>query len=311
MSLYRHQLPQLGEQLFLTDGGLETTLIFHEGVELPLFAAFDLLKTPAGTARLRDYYRQYAQLARDHKLGFILESPTWRASRDWATRLGHNTASLRKLNQAGIQLMEEIRAEFSAPGQPYVISGNIGPRGDGYQRGAQTIQEARDYHREQIELLAGTAADLVSAFTMTSIAEAAGIALAAHDSNMPVAISFTLETDACLPSGETLAEAIAAVDALTDSYPVYYMVNCAHASHFEEKLPGGRELTRLRGVRANASRCSHAELDESTTLDDGNPGEFGTDYLRLRRQMPHLCVVGGCCGTDLRHVEQICRQLAA
>lgn len=311
MSLHRHQLPQLGQQLFLTDGGLETTLIFHDGVELPLFAAFDLLRTAAGTARLRDYYRRYAMLAREHGLGFILESPTWRASSDWATRLGYDAAALRRSNQQAIHLMEEIRAAFATPAQPYVISGCIGPRGDGYQRGTLTAVEARDYHREQVSVFADTAADFITAVTMTSVAEAVGITLAARDCNMPVAVSFTLETDARLPTGETLAEAIDAVDALTDSYPAYYMVNCAHTSHFEQQLPQGAQLARLRGVRANASRRSHAELDEATELDAGNPGEFGGDYARLRTLLPALCVVGGCCGTDHRHMQEVCRQLAA
>lgn len=311
MTLYRNRLPQLGPQLFVSDGGLETTLIFHDGLELPLFAAFDLLKTPDGMTRLRSYYRRYASLARQHSLGFILESPTWRANRDWATRLGYDAHTLRLANQRAIALMEELRSEFAAPGQPYVISGCVGPRGDGYQRGTQDVETARAYHREQVETLAATAADFISAVTMTSVAEAVGVSLAARECSMPAVISFTLETNGRLPTGETLADAIAAVDAQTAQYPAYYMVNCAHTSHFEGQLPHGAARSRLRGVRANASCRSHAELDEATELDAGNPDEFGRDYARLRSLLPVLNVVGGCCGTDHRHVAAVCRQLAA
>ena len=308
---YRTQLPQLGESLFLTDGGLETTLVFIDGYELPLFSAYVLMQDEAGRKRLRDYFTQYAEIAKRHRLGFILEAPTWRASRGWAERIDIKPDQLASLNRASIALLEELRQVYDAPTQPVVISGCIGPHGDGYQSGKLNIQQALDYHREQVTTLATTTADMIGAITMTTIAEAAGIALAAREQGMPVAVSFTVETDGCLPGGESLQEAIRAVDAATDGYPAYYMVNCAHPTHFERDLPTGPELQRLRGIRANASKCSHEELDNSTALDAGNPGEFGEDYRRLRALLPALTVVGGCCGTDHRHVESICHNLAA
>lgn len=308
---YRTQLPQLGKDLFLTDGGLETTLFFIDGYELPLFSAYLLMEHEAGRQRLRDYFTQYAGIARRHNLGFILESQTWRASRGWAERLDITPERLAELNRASIALLEDLRQVHDTPARPFVISGCVGPHGDGYRVGSLSIQQALDYHREQVATFAGTSADMIGAITMTTVTEAAGVALAAREQRMPVAISFTVETDARLPGGESLQEAIAAVDAATDGYPAYYMVNCAHPTHFEHGLPSGPELQRLRGIRANASKCSHAELDNSTELDAGNPQEFGEDYRRLRELLPALTVVGGCCGTDHRHIEHICLNLAA
>lgn len=312
MSLYRHSLPQLEGDIFLTDGGIETSLIFQYGFDLPHFASFVLLEDQEGYQALRDYFRSYAQIAKDAGFAFILESPTWRSNQAWGYKVGYTEESLHDANLAAIALMESIRVEFEGPGQPFVISGNIGPRGDGYRADARmTIPEARHYHSVQISSFAMSAADCVSALTMNYVEEAIGVVLAAHDRNMPVIIAFTVETNGHLPSGESLDDAIATVDLATDGYPAYYMVNCAHPSHFESSLEAMRNIDRLRGIRANASRCSHAELDEAEALDDGNPQEFGQDYQRLRRRFPRLNVFGGCCGTDHRHISQIASQISA
>jgi S-methylmethionine-dependent homocysteine/selenocysteine methylase len=306
-SLYRHQLPLLAGELFLTDGGIETTLVFHDGIELPYFAAFDLLKTAEGTAALRAYFERYARLARTQGLGLVLEAPTWRANRDWAAKLGYDASALAAANRRAIELLLEIRADFATPGTPIVISGNLGPRGDGYRPGeTMGVSAARDYHSAQIETFAATDADLVAAFTMNYPQEAMGIALAARAAGMPVVISFTTETDGRLPSGTTLAEAIEATDEASGGHPAYYMINCAHPDHLIPALElGGAWRERVRALRANASRRSHAELDESTDLDIGNPEELGRQYAELRALLPRLTVVGGCCGTDHRHVEAI------
>jgi S-methylmethionine-dependent homocysteine/selenocysteine methylase len=312
MAKYRDRLPQLASDLFMTDGGLETELLFHDGRELPCFASFDLLKDAEGTGRLRRYYRQYAQTAVDKGLGLVLEAPTWRANRDWAARLGYDAAGLDAMNRAAIGLMLEIRDAFERPRSPMVISGNLGPRGDGYAPdGRMTVDEAEAYHGEQIATFAQTAADLVSAFTMNYVEEAIGVARAARRHGVPAVLSFTLETDGRLPSGDTLAEAIERTDAETGGYPAYYMINCAHPTHFDRVLDAAAPWAeRIRGVRANASCRSHAELDESTDLDDGDPHELGQHYRALRPRLPRLTVVGGCCGTDHRHVFAICEALA-
>lgn len=307
MAKYRNTLPQLGGSLYLTDGGIETTLIFHEGLDLPDFAAFHLLKTHEGEAALRKYFCTYAEIAKQFGTGLILESATWRANSEWGTRLGYTPELLADANRRAIHLLEEVRNEYETERTPVVISGCLGPRGDGYVPDrAMSEQEAAAYHRDQVETIAGSAADMVCAITMNYVEESLGIARAAQRADMPVAISFTVETDGNLPTGQTLKAAIEQVDDATSGYPCYYMINCAHPTHFERVLTeGGLWLDRIRGLRANASRKSHAELNESPELDVGNPVELGTQYARLKTQLLHLNVMGGCCGTDHHHVEQI------
>jgi len=306
-------LPHHTDRPFVTDGGLETTLVFHEKIELPCFAAFDLLKTPGGRRTLREYYRTYASLAREYVVGFILESPTWRANPDWAKKLGYTAAALVKANRDAIELMQEVRAEFESPETPVIISGCLGPRGDGYQPSAlMTAREAADYHGPQIRTYRDAGADLVTAVTLNYVEEAIGIADAAAALEIPAVISFTTETDGKLPTGQTLGDAIEAVDAAASRAPAYYMINCAHPTHLRDALPEGAPwLERIRGLRANASCRSHAELDESLDLDAGNPEELGGQYRQLRRKLTKLQILGGCCGTDHRHVEAICRNCLA
>lgn len=307
MAQYRNALPQLAGTFFLTDGGIETTLIFHEGLELPDFAAFHLFKTPQGEAALRKYFRTYAEIAKRFGTGLILESATWRASADWGKKLDYTPVELADANRSAIHLLEELRSEYETEQMPIVISGCIGPRGDGYVPDrAMSAHEAEVYHREQIETLAGTAADMVCAITMNYVEEAIGIARAAQRANMPVAISFTVETDGTLPTGQPLKTAIEEVDDATSGYPSYYMINCAHPSHFDQVLTQGAGwVQRIRGLRANASRMSHAQLNEASELDAGNATELGQEYADLKERLPQLNVMGGCCGTDHRHIEQI------
>jgi S-methylmethionine-dependent homocysteine/selenocysteine methylase len=306
MTTYRHHLPQLNGDLFLTDGGIETTLIFHEGLDLPSFAAFHLLKDEQGTEALRRYFVRHAAIARQHGVGFILESATWRASSDWGDKLGYSRRALAEANRKAIALLHELRLDLETERSPMVISGCVGPRGDGYDPGAiMSPAEAEAYHAVQIRTFAETEADLVTAITMTNAHEAIGVTRAARAAGMPVVISFTVETDGKLPTGQPLQEAIQEVDAATGRAPVYYMINCAHPSHFEAVLDGQAWMARLRGLRANASKRSHAELDEAADLDDGDPVELGQQYSDLWARFPQFNVLGGCCGTDHRHIEQI------
>ena len=309
MSKYRDNLPQLSNQLFITDGGLETTLIFHQGFNLPQFAAFDLLKDALGYEALAKYYRSYAQLARQHRVGFILESATWRASRDWGQKIGYSATDIDAFNRLAISLLENIRQEYETQATPMVISGCIGSRGDGYNPSELMNEpEAEHYHAEQITTFAQTNADLVTAMTITYTEEAIGIVRAAQKVQIPVVISFTVETDGKLPTGETLASAIASVDRATSNAPIYYGINCAHPLHFDRVLQqGGDWIDRIKMLRANASIKSHAELDEAETLDDGNPIELGIQHQKLKALLPNSNIFGGCCGTDIRHVEQICQ----
>lgn len=309
MTKYRNQLPQLAGDLFLSDGGIETTLIFHNGLDLPLFAAFPLLQHDEGVAALRTYFETYANLSRNYNTGFILESATWRASADWGQQLGYTSADLADLNCKAITLLEEVRTQYETAQTPMVISGCIGPRGDGYNPAwRMTAVEAEQFHIAQVQTFRHTAADMISAITMNYPEEAIGVTRAAQAVGMPAVIAFTVETDGCLPTGHTLAEAIVQVDEATNEGPLYYMINCAHPTHFADKLDGNAGWSqRIRGLRANASTKSHAELDESTELDAGNPVELGQQYRLLRQKLPMLNVLGGCCGTDHRHIEEICK----
>jgi len=302
---HRDHLPQLDGGLFLTDGGIETSLIFHDGLDLPLFAAFGLLKDDEGTAALRRYFEPYAALAVERGVGFVLESPTWRASPRWAAELGYSDTELDALNRKAIALMEEVRERYESPAAPMVISGCIGPQDDGYNPAELlSATAAQDYHSTQVGTFADTAADMVTAITMTYPDEAVGLIRAAQAAGMPVAISFTVETDGRLPNGQALGEAIEHVDAETDGGPAYYMINCAHPTHFADVVDG-TWTERIRGLRANASAKSHAELDEATELDAGDPTDLAGRYAALSSSLPNLNVLGGCCGTDHRHVRAI------
>ncbi len=307
MARYRNDLPLLTGGIFLSDGGLETTLVFQRGIDLPHFAAFPLLDDAAGRAVLTAYFTVYLEMARAHGLGFVLDTPTWRANPDWAARLGYDAAALSALNRRAVAFAAALRDAWERPGQPIVLNGMIGPRGDGYKDGRMEPDEAQAYHAGQIADFAVAGADMVSALTMNNVGEAIGIARAARAAGMPCAISFTVETDGRLAGGLTLREAIERTDAATGAAPAFYMVNCAHPTHFDTALPQGEAWARrIGGIRANSSTRSHAELDDATELDAGDPADLGARYRALRRQHPGLRMLGGCCGTDHRHLQAIC-----
>jgi S-methylmethionine-dependent homocysteine/selenocysteine methylase len=311
MLRFRTQLPQLDDRLFIAHAGLELVMMFHERFELPHMAAFVLLKDTRARQAMRRYFDGFAEIARNAGAGLIVDGPTWRASPDWGAKIGYSPAELAQANRDSLELQRRIRDAHQLDVVPIVLSAAIGPRGDGYVAGARmTPAEAEAYHAFQIRIFAETEADMVTAYTINYVEEAVGIARAARAARIPCAISFTLETDGKLPSGQSLGEAIAAVDAATDAAPAYYMINCAHASHFDQVLSADAPwIGRLRGLQGNASKKSHAELDASTTLDEGNPVEFGVEKAALHRRLPHINILGGCCGTDHRHIEQVAQAL--
>jgi homocysteine S-methyltransferase len=312
MALYRSNLPHLSGRKFLTDGGLETTLVFQNGIELPCFAAFPLVMSREGRDTLRSYFHPYLELATVRQLGFILDTATWRANADWGKRLGYSASDLNEVRHAAVAFAQELRWDYATALTPIVINGVLGPRGDGYNADARmSAEEARSYHATEIEDYRDAGADMVSAITMTYPEEAIGIVQAAQDKHMPVVISFTVETDGRLPSGDTLQDAIVQVDAATGAGPAYYMINCAHPTHFDGVLAGRSGwLDRIRGLRANASNLSHAELDEAAELDAGDPADLAQCYRSLSEGLPKLSVFGGCCGTDHRHIAAICKACA-
>ena len=283
---------------------METTLIFQQGMELPEFASFPLVETEEGRAALRAYFDPYLAIARERGVGILLDAPTWRANPDWGERLGYSLEQLEEANRNAVAFMDELRGEADV-----LVSGCVGPRGDGYVPGElMSADEAESYHDWQVGVFADTSADLVSALTMNYVEEALGIVRAAEKAGLPSVVSFTVETDGRLPSGQPLGEAVEQVDDESGAALGYFMVNCAHPTHFAHVLDvDGAWKERIRGLRANASKMSHAELDEAEELDSGNPDELASDYLALRSKLPNLRVVGGCCGTDHRHIDAISR----
>ncbi len=304
-------LPQLKGQMFITDGGIETHMIFNEGEDLPHFTVFTLMESEQGREKMAQYYRRYIPIAKASGQGFLFDTNTWRANKDWGALVGYDAERLDRVNRASIAFCAEIAREFNAAGVPTVISGAIGPRRDAWQYdGAMTIEEAQAYHRPQIESFAAAGADFVTAYTLTNTPEAIGIARSAEAVGIPVVLSFTLETDGNLPGGKPLGRAVGEVDAATDNYPAYFMINCVHPIHFASTIRhGGHWVDRIGGLRVNASMKSHAELDESAELDIGDWHDLAQRYGRVLPLLPNVRVIGGCCGTDHRHIGAICQHV--
>ena len=293
----------------LTDAGLETVLVFDEGIDLPHFASFPLVDSDDGRAALRRYYGPFLELARDREVPLVLAAPTWRASSDWGRLLGYDTDELAAVNRRAVELVESARDDVlgAADRDNVVVEGSIGPRSDAYQPAfVMDADEAEKYHAVQLRTLADAGCTQATALTLTYVDEAVGIARAATAAGIPIHIGFTVETDGRLPSGGSIEEAILDVDGATDGAVTSFMINCAHPTHFADALPEGDSRGRIAGLRANASTLSHAELDESEELDSGDADDLAERYVALRSDLPGLEVVGGCCGTDIRHVTAIC-----
>lgn len=287
----------------LTDAGLETVLVFEEGFELPQFAAFPLVDSDDGRAALTRYYGPFLELARDRGVPLVLSAPTWRANTDWGRLLGYGDEELAAVNRRAIELLESMAAEYD----DVVIEGSVGPRSDAYDPTLlMDADEAERYHAVQLRTFADAGCAQATALTLTYPEEGIGIARGAKSAGVSVVVGFTVETDGRLPSGHSIEEAIVTVDHATDGAAEFFVINCAHPTHFADSLPEGESRTRIGGLRANASTLSHAELDEAEALDSGDPADLAERYVALRSDLPELHVVGGCCGTDIRHVTAIC-----
>ncbi|GAA1996666.1 homocysteine S-methyltransferase family protein [Nocardioides kribbensis] len=293
---------------WVTDGGLETDLIFHHGVDLPGFAAFPLVDDERGRELLEHYYLGYADVARRVGAGLLLETPTWRAGAEWAASLGHDVHAAAGLNHRAVDLVQALRGRLTDLLAVRVV-GTIGPLGDGYVAGERLDpDDAASRHLPQVAALAGAGVDAVTAYTLTGAAEAVGVVRSARSVGVPVAVSFTVETDGTLPDGTALADAVRRLE--REAPADGYLVNCAHPDHVARALDGGDDggggwRHRVIGLRPNASTLSHAELDAAETLDEGDLDLLvdRTEYLRQR--LPALRVLGGCCGTDVSHVAAL------
>ena len=311
MNSTHHNTSPFDEGRYLTDGGLETTLVFHYGIELRYFAAFELLTHSEGRNTLLRYMKPYINLARKYQLNFVLDTPTWRANSDWGFRLGYSERELQQVNRDAVAFAREQRHAFSEGSTHIVLCGEVGPRGDGYvAKDLMAPAQAKRYHEPQIRALAEEGIDVINALTLNYSDEGIGIVMAAQEQGVPVVISFTVETNGHLPGGETLQEAIEKTDRMTNGYATHFMINCAHPEHFAHRLKeAGEWKDRIGGIRANASIKSHAELDDSETLDTGDKCLLAEGHQELRRLLPKLKVVGGCCGTDHSHLSAICEAL--
>lgn len=299
------------DTIMLVDAGLETELIFEHGIELPGFATFTLRDKPECVKIMDNYSRKFLELARDNNAGFILESDTWRANPHWGKELGYSASELEQINKQAIDNIDKLKHEYENDVELILLSGCIGPRFDGYVVGKMMEpDEAKEFHQVQISSLAKAGADLITAYTITNTNEALGMVQAAKEEDIPVVISFTLETDGALPSGESLPSAINKIDQVTGEYPAYYMINCAHPTHFIKQIDNDEDWRlRIKGIRANASTKSHAELDNSTELDAGDRHDLANWHQTLKKHLPNLMVYGGCCGTDISHVRSICEKI--
>jgi homocysteine S-methyltransferase len=290
------------DTMALTDGGIETVLLFRDGFDLPCFASFPLLAEERGRAAMRRYFEPFLDIAQERGLAFVLDTATWRANPDWGAQLGYDLDALAAVNRDAVEFARELAAQRP----DVVIDGMLGPRGDGYVVGDRmTGDQAAEYHAWQIGVLAEAGAQRITALTLSYPEEAIGVVLAAAAAGLPVVPAFTVETDGRLPDGTPLAEAVERVDAATGAAADFFVVNCAHPTHIAAGLAGGPPLHRIGGLRVNASALSHAELDEAEELDEGDPVALGRDSAALREMLPSLQLLGGCCGTDHRHVGEI------
>ncbi len=290
------------DALAMTDGGLETVLLFRDGFDLPCFAAFPLLEDERGRAALRRYYEGFLDVAQEQGLPFVLDTVTWRANPDWGPQLGYDAAALAAANVRAVEFAREL-----AEGRDDVtINGMLGPRGDGYVVGERmTPDEAAAYHAWQIGVLHDAGVERITALTLSYPEEAIGVVRAAAARGLPVVPAFTVETDGRLPDGTTIGEAVERVDAATAGAAEFFLINCAHPTHIAAGLDGASSLERIGGLRPNASTLSHAELDEAEQLDEGDPLALGRDNAEIRDMLPSVRLLGGCCGTDHRHVAEI------
>ena len=300
-------LPHQTDGLYLTDGGIETWLMYKEGFELPHFCDFQFLADARGREALRKYYREFALIARQQRAGYVFCSLTYRASRDWGQLLGLSSDTLAEMNREAIAFYREIAREVGLDPQVTLYSGCIGPRGDAYEINATiTANASQDYHSAQIETFRQAGVDLVTALTLKSVEEAIGIARAAKAAGVPSVISFTLDRNRTVDGARTLRAAIEAVDTATGGAPAYYMINCSHPMDFGPALDQGDWVRRIRGVRANASSLEHGMLCQLGHLEEGDAVELAAQHGELARIYPHMNVFGGCCGTDFVHVRRIC-----
>ena len=305
--------PRLENKFYLTEGGVETEVMYKWGYELPEFAMFPLLDNPEADAVIRNMFRRYLDVAAEQNTGLLLNGHDYRASPDWAAKLGYSAEGLRDMQRRTIQFLDDMRTEYAGRVSDVYIAACIGPRGDAYGTGGEiTVDEAEDYHSLQLQNLDGTAADMAVAATFNNIPEAIGVIRAASEKGMPIGVSLTLTPEGRLRSGPSLREAIENVDEATDGRAAWFGTNCSHPLEFEPALyDAGPWLERLRYIRPNAARMDKIALCSLGHLEDGDPVELGEQMGEVARRLPNADIIGGCCGTDERHLSEIAKNVNA
>ena len=305
--------PRLEGKFYLTEGGTETEVMYKWGFDLPEFAMFPLLDDPEADTVIRNMYRRYLDVAAEQGVGVLLNGHDYRASPDWGAKLGYSAEGLQQMQRRTIQFLDEMRAEYADRVTDVYIAACIGPRGDAYGTGGEiTADEAEDYHSVQLHNLDGTAADMAVAATFNNIPEAIGVIRAAKGAGMPIGVSLTLTPEGRLRSGPTLREAVETVDEVTAGAAAWFGTNCSHPLEFEPAIAdAGPWLDRLRYIRPNAAKMDKIALCSLGHLEDGDPEELGEQMGDVVRRLPRADIIGGCCGTDERHLSEIARKVNA
>ncbi len=297
-------------RFYLSEGGTETELMYKYGFELPHFAMFPLLNNPDAVLKMKEMLRSYLDVAAKHKICALMGGLDYRASPDWGKLLGYSPDGLAEANLQSIEFLREIAKEYASEIPDILFQGLIGPRGDAYEKNESiTENEAEDYHSVQLETLKKADVDLALAITFNNIPESIGVARAAAKIGVSLGISLTLDSSSKLNSGPSLAEAIIAIDEETNQSPEFYLINCSHPLEYEPAIEPGNWISRVRGVRPNASKMEKIELCQIGHLEEGDPEELGKLCGDLARRYPHMDIWGGCCGTWNSHLDEIAKNV--
>lgn len=304
--------PQKEGRIYLSEGGVETEILYKYGFELPQFAVFPLLNNPEALSKLKGMYRNYLDVVAKHGMNALIGGLDYRASPDWGDLLGYSPEGLSEANHKSIAFLKEVANEYVSDIPEILIQGCIGPRGDAYDRSQSiTADEAEDYHSIQLTTLKEANVDLALAITFNNIPESIGVARAAEKVGVPIAISLSLDSTSKLNTGPSLKEAITTIDTETDQAPEFYSINCSHPIEYEPAIESGNWIKRVRGVRPNASKMEKIALCKIGHLEEGDPVELGELCGDLARRYPHMDIWGGCCGTWDIHLDEIAKNVLA
>lgn len=307
MSSFPEQKPGL---YYLTEGGVETEILYKWGYELPHFAMFPLLERSDARSVIRDMYKRYLDVTARYGLAALMGGFDYRASPDWGAKLGYSRQGLHDATIGSIEFLRELAGEYQGALSDTRIMGYVGPRGDAYLgKSRMSVEESRDYHSVQVQTLKTAKVDLITAMTFNAIDEAIGVVEACRAADIPVSISFSLDSSHHLNTGPSLKDAIAQVDAATDHYTSFFGLNCSHPYEFEPAIDETDWMKRVRVIRPNAAKMDKISLCKLGHLEEGNPVELGQQMASVLDRFPHMDIWGGCCGTCETHLEEIAKHL--